>query len=371
MSNSPLRRWALLLLPAALPALAAPSARAAMARGGDEIYRAACQSCHGADGRGAPASAVGFALPLPDFTDCSFSTREPAHDWGTVVREGGPARAFDRLMPAFGGALDDREIAAVVRYVRSFCGEYRDWPPGDLNPPRAQLTEKAFVEDEVVLAVSGVAGSPGAVKSKLVYEQRFGARNQFEVIIPFTALESDAGGWRAGIGDVAVGAKRVFWHRRGWGSIFSAAGEVVLPSGDDARGLGKGVTVFEPFLAYGQILPARSFLHLQVGAEIPVDQDAGENEAFFRAALGKTFAQGRGGRAWSPIVELAGARELEGGVPTVWDVAPQLIVSLSTRQHLLLSLGGRFPVNHRDGRDPEVLCFLLWDWFDGGLFEGW
>src|SRR5436189_4181583 len=43
---------------------------------GEEIFQAACVTCHSADGRGSPSSIVGFALPLPDghgfpdFSDC-------------------------------------------------------------------------------------------------------------------------------------------------------------------------------------------------------------------------------------------------------------------------------------------------------------
>ena len=43
---------------------------------GRELYRMSCAACHGPDGRGAPVSMVGFDTPLPDFTDCNFSTRE-------------------------------------------------------------------------------------------------------------------------------------------------------------------------------------------------------------------------------------------------------------------------------------------------------
>ena len=33
--------------------------------------------------------------------------------------------------------------------------------------------------------------------------------------------------------------------------------------------------------------------------------------------------------------------------------------------------GIRIPLNDREGRSPQVLTYFLWDWFDGGLFEGW
>jgi hypothetical protein len=74
-------------------------------RDGAGLYRTACAACHGPDGRGAPRATVGFDLALPDFTDCSFATPEADADWLAVVHDGGPARAFDRLMPAFGSAL--------------------------------------------------------------------------------------------------------------------------------------------------------------------------------------------------------------------------------------------------------------------------
>ena len=29
------------------------------------------------------------------------------------------------------------------------------------------------------------------------------------------------------------------------------------------------------------------------------------------------------------------------------------------------------PLNDRDNRDTQVLAYVLWDWFDGGLFDFW
>src|SRR6185503_14287737 len=160
-----LRRWARLAAVLTCPALTASSIRAqsrpaavgstdesvleAGARG-DGIYQAACVTCHGADGRGAPRASVGFDTPLPDFTDCAFTTAEADVDWQAVVHEGGRVRGLSRRMPAFGDALSRSQITAVVGYIRRFCGDDR-WPRGDLNFPRAFFTEKAFPENEVVL----------------------------------------------------------------------------------------------------------------------------------------------------------------------------------------------------------------------------
>lgn len=342
----------------------------------EEVYRAACAACHGADGRGAPPAQVAFEEPLPDFSDCNFATREPDADWGAISHEGGPVRGFSAMMPAFGDALTAEEVQLALDHVRSFCPDPA-WPRGELNLPRALVTEKAYPEDEAVLTVAAAAQGDGAVMNELVYERRFGARNQLELVVPFGFLDrtpDGAGGeagWTAGLGDVGVGVKRALVHSHASGTIFSVGGEVFLPTGDEEEGFGKGTTVFEPFLAFGQILPADGFVHLQGGLELPADRDVAESEAFWRAALGRSFTTDRWGRTWSPIVELLGVRELTAGEPVHWDLVPQLQVTLNTRQHVMANFGVRIPLNDADVRQTEMIVYLLWDWFDGGFFEGW
>jgi hypothetical protein len=71
------------------------------------------------------------------------------------------------------------------------------------------------------------------------------------------------------------------------------------------------------------------------------------------------------------MLEVAAVREMDSGAPVEWDLLPQLQVSLSRRQHILVSGGVRIPLNDRDGRHTQVLAYLLWDWFDGGFTDGW
>jgi hypothetical protein len=349
--------------------LAAASA-AAEPRTPEQVYAAACAACHGTDGRGTPQSTLALPLPPPDFTDCSFATREPDADWLAVTHQGGPARGFDRRMPAFGQALSEDELEKSLEHVRTFCSDAA-WPRGELNLPRPLFSEKAFPEDEAVFTAQLATEGPASFLYELAYEKRFGARNQLEVAVPFGVVRQEDGRWGEGVGDVAVGLKRAFFHRAGAGTIVSGTAELILPSGDEQDGLGRVTFVFEPFVSVGQLVPYGGFLHLQAGLELPFDTGQAGREAFWRATLGRSFTQGRFGRTWSPMVELLGARELEAGAPVHWDLVPLVQVTLSTRQHVRLCVGTRLPLNDRDGRSPQVLTYLLWDWFDGGLFDGW
>jgi len=344
---------------------------AAQTPDGDALFAADCAACHGADGRGRTVAEVGFDLPLPDFTDCDFAVREPDSDWSTIVHRGGPSRAFDTLMPAFGEALTDEEIEALVVKLRSFCTDPR-WPRGDLNLPRALFTEKAFPEDEAVIETSVVTEGADSFTHKFVWEQRFGPLNQVELSVPIT--RADLGppqGWQTGTGDFALAVKHTLAHSIERGSILAVGGELSLPTGDEAKGFGNGTSVLEAFVAYGKLLPRDAFLQLQGIVEMPKDS-ALENELVMRAALGRTWtADAPFGRAWTPMLEVLGARELAGGADIEWDLAPQIQVSLSTRQHVQLGAGFRVPVTERAARSTEFVFYLLWDWFDGGVLEGW
>jgi mono/diheme cytochrome c family protein len=337
-------------------------------RTGEQLYRAACATCHGPDGKGSPRAVVGFEAPLPDFTDCAFATAEPDPDWYAVVHEGGPIRALDRHMPAFGEALSPEDIRLAIAHVRTFCAEPA-WPRGDLNLPRAFFTEKAFPENEAVWTLSMTGPGERALESTFIYERRLGARNQIELLAPISAFADASGTWSRGLGDVALAFKRTLHADVSRGGIGAAGLEVVLPTGNAARGLGNGHTVIEPFAMWGQTLPRSSYLQLHAGLELPTDAEA-PREAFVRSAIGTTLAGDRGfGRAWSPQVEVLWARPERG--PSEWDIVPQVQVTLSKLQHVMVAGGVRVPLTQRDERRPQALIYLLWDWFDGGFFEMW
>jgi hypothetical protein len=310
-----------------------------------------------------------FEEELPDFTDCSFASREPVGDWVIVAHQGGPVRGFSPMMPAFGAALSERDLERIVRYIKSLCKD-KSWPGGELNLPRALHTEKAYPEDEWVLENTTALSGPASILHTLIYEKRFGARSQIEIALPFGYQRvNGAGGnrWVTGIGDVALGLKHAFAHNAQSGYILSGVAELKLPTGSETKGFGSGEQIAEGFLAFARLLPADAFVQTQMGAERALAREA-ETEVFGSLLVGKTFAQGRWGRAWSPMLELLGTWEDEEGA--LWDAAPQLHVTLNTRQHIMLTLGPRIPINGK-GRKSSFSVNFLWDWFDGGLFDGW
>jgi hypothetical protein len=329
-----------------------------------------------------PRSTVGFDVRLPDLRDCTFATSEPTPDWFAVVHEGGRVRGLDRMMPAYGAALRDQEIARVVDYARGFCRDLREWPLGDLNLPRALFTEKAFPENEIVLTSAIALRGPGSVMNQVIFEKRLGARSVIELALPFGflnlagvsagAAEPGQAGWTGGIGDLGVAFKHAVLHSARTGSILSLGLEVLAPTGRADHGLGAGVTILGPFAAYGQLLPGNSFVQAQAGADLPVVTDQANPEIFWRAALGWTFIPRRFGRMYSPIVEVLGSRELGPSDATVlWDLAPQIQVTLSRRKHIRLDVGARVPVNKTDGRPVQLATYLLWDWYEGSPLKGW
>jgi hypothetical protein len=192
-----------------------------------------------------------------------------------------------------------------------------------------------------------------------------------EAIVPFD-FTRDNGSWGTAFGDLALGYKRTLFHSVPSGSIFSAGGELSVPTGDAVEGTGGTSTVFETFAAYGQLLPAGGFFQVHTGFELPVHPDEVSRVYFLRTAIGKTFTQESGhGRRWSPIVEFIAERDLVAGGRLTWDIVPEIQIPLSKRMHILGNVGLRIPANNTEGRSKQVLFYALWDWMDGGLTQGW
>jgi hypothetical protein len=71
------------------------------------------------------------------------------------------------------------------------------------------------------------------------------------------------------------------------------------------------------------------------------------------------------------MVEVIADREMVSGAPTNWDVMPEIQIPINKRMHILGNIGYRIPVNNTADRPKQLMIYLLWDWVDGGLTEGW
>ena len=341
------------------------------AKSGKTIYEGGCIACHGADGRGADEKLTEFKRPgtWPDFTRCDQTTPEPDSAWKAVIVNGGPYLGFSTIMPRFRDLLSNDQIDDVVAYLRTFCTSSH-WPRGELNLPRAIVTEKAFPEDEVVWSTGvNASGAPG-FETHVIHEQAFGSKGQVEVDVPWI-FENQNHAWDSHIGDITLGWKQVMYSNLRSGSIFALQGGILPPTASTKLG-GAGTTTFEPFAAFDQLFKSNTWVQFQMGADLPVDTKKSPQSLFWYTALGQTVAgDHRLGRQWSPTVEFLATRDLVDGAKTDWDIMPEMQVTASKRQHVRVNVGVRAPATNTAGRSPQVYFYVLWDWAEGHFWNGW
>lgn len=115
---------------------------------GAAVYDGNCASCHGAEGGGVPGAFPPLAGNLPQLIDADGGRTYLIH----AVLDGveGPmevqGQSYDGVMPAWGGQLDDAEIAAVLNH------EITAWDdpealPDDFEPIAADEVAAAREED--------------------------------------------------------------------------------------------------------------------------------------------------------------------------------------------------------------------------------
>jgi hypothetical protein len=275
-------------------------------------------------------------------------------------------------MPAFGDLLTDEEINDVIEYMRGFCKNVHHDPPGELNLPRALVTEKAFPENEIVVSTAASASGAPAWTTDVIDERTiFDARTQLETDVPVNYADQ-AHNWTEGFGDITLAVKREMFSSLRTGSVLSLQGGILLPTGDSKRGFGAGTTQFEPFAAFDQLLKENTFLQTQLGADLPVDTRVAPRSMFWRVAVGQAMAPDHMlGRLFSPMVEFLAVRDFRPGEKTNWDVLPEMQITVSRRQHVRVGFGVREPFTNTRGRTPQVLFYFLWDRADGKLWNGW
>ncbi len=355
------------LLGAAAVALAVlrHTAAGAAALNARELYDGACASCHGSDGRGAPQGTA-INVPLPDFTDCNFITREGDGNWVYLIAHGGEGLGLSPQMPAFADTLTDEQIHAVLDYIRSFCSD-PSWPRGELNFRRPLVTTKAYPEDELLLIPEFTKGRNGERDwvTEVSLEHRVGPRGEVEIAVPFVVHDVTDGATTGGIGDLGLAYKQVLYADLPSLTIASVGLDLSVPTGDRDRHLGDGTVTFQPSLLAGKQI-YNLVIQGQILGIAPLDKNRADRGVSYRFAFSYPLSDLKS--AWVPTLETEVLQNVTAQEHNFF-LTPEIYKGITKRGHVAVALGAQIPV--AGGPDPfdyRVLAFLLWDYADGGLW---
>jgi mono/diheme cytochrome c family protein len=87
---------------------------------GQEKFDQFCAACHGNDGAASGPGALAMNPKPRNFIDAKWQTSVDDARITKVIKEGGASVGLSATMAPWGAALNDAEIAEVVKYVRSF-----------------------------------------------------------------------------------------------------------------------------------------------------------------------------------------------------------------------------------------------------------
>lgn len=327
---------------------------------GRATFEAVCAVCHGHTGRPDLHSPVvaAFDPPPADLSDPLFNSREPAEDWFMVVKHGGAALGLSAQMPPHKDVLSDEETENVVAYVKSLV-DTRDHPPGELNLMLPVRTKKAFPEDEWVWK-SRLVDQDGEDEFQNVveFEKRVGKNGQTIVEV----LHVDDGTDNE-LKALELGYKHAFAYSRETLSLWSAALVVALPLTSD------GEEELVPYLAYAKQMNDTLTFQGSAHAKLPIDNlDQGELEL---AGI-VHYAWSPWPRRVFPALEMTATVPFEdtGGDRAKLAALPQVRIGLTRGGHVALNVGVEVPLSDQNW-DTRYHLTLLWDFADGGFFQGW
>jgi mono/diheme cytochrome c family protein len=324
-----------------------------------ESFRMNCAPCHGANGRMNPEHPLhaSFKSPPADFREPRFNSMEPSADWFMVTKYGGTPMGLSDQMPAYGDALTDEEIEAVVAHLKTLA-DTENYPPGDLNLLRPIRTIKAFPETEALYLNRYAKQEDGTSTNKhtLYYGQRFGSRWQGE--LKFSSLDVPVGDDEE---EVEVGVKWAFHDDLKRQLLLSTGLEAEIPL-DSAD----GPTIYVPYFSFAHVPSDAWTIQGTLRSHLPAgDTSSGDVEISAVAH----WMHSPWPRRPFPGLELVWTEPFEGDTEIA--VIPQVFAGINRRGHVALSVGVEVPVSGLDDRDYRVHAFLLWDIADGMFWEGW
>ncbi len=157
-------------------------------------------------------------------------------------------------------------------------------------------------------------------------------------------------------------------HDQPSGFIFTLGGNLGVPlnSGADWELL--------PYLAFGKILS--DSWTLQGSGRLKLDLEDSDGSSAELAGI-VHWTHTAWPRSVFPALELVADVPFERGAgadrkeAVQFVVTPQVRIGLNRRGHVALNVGAEFPLNDRDRFDWRAYAYLIWDFADGGFFEGW
>jgi cytochrome c len=338
-----------------------------------EIYQNNCASCHGAGGKPDSDSPLFKELGvLPaNFTDPLFSSREPSKDWFLVVKEGGAAKGFSEIMPAFKEILSDLQIKKVVSYIKTLAGDH-GYPSGDMNFILPIRTKKAFPEDEVVWKFrfqdNADNSNQDQVRNVLEIEKRIFKRTQLSLELSHK-IDDGIDDGRGNFDQIEPGIKHVVYENQKQQAIASVGALFAIKIEESSAS-----DEFIPYVAMAKQLTDKLTIQGTARSTLPLDKF---NDGNVELSSVVHWSPSIWPRSVSPGLELVASFPIDRGTGasrksfSQVSLIPQAQIGLNKRGHIMLNLGAEVPLNDTDRYDYRAYAYLIWDFADGGLFEGW
>ena len=88
---------------------------------GKKLYASYCSTCHGENGKGDGVAASAFPVKPTDHTNGTIMNQISDQFLHEIISRGGSAVGKSSFMPAWGSALDEKQIRDLITYLRSIA----------------------------------------------------------------------------------------------------------------------------------------------------------------------------------------------------------------------------------------------------------
>jgi mono/diheme cytochrome c family protein len=88
---------------------------------GRNLYQSYCSTCHGEKGKGDGVAAGALPVKPRDHTNGAVMNSLSDQFLADIIAKGGGAVGKSTFMPSWGGSLNEKQIRAVVAYLRTLA----------------------------------------------------------------------------------------------------------------------------------------------------------------------------------------------------------------------------------------------------------